>query len=55
MSERDLQRVEVLLKVIAGRMTIRMTMISAAHVLDLSIRQVRRSSLWLLEHICCVA
>lgn len=38
MSERDLQRIEVLSKVIAGRMT----MVSAAHVLDLSTRQVRR-------------
>lgn len=43
MSERDLQRIEVLSKVIAGRMT----MMSAAHVLDLSERQVRR----LLERI----
>jgi transposase len=38
MSERDLQRIEVLSKVMAGRMT----MVSAAHVLDLSERQVRR-------------
>lgn len=38
MSERDLQRIEVLSKVVAGRMT----MVSAAHVLDLSERQVRR-------------
>lgn len=38
MSERDLQRIEVLSKVIAGRMT----MVSASHVLDLSVRQVRR-------------
>lgn len=38
MSERDLQRIEVLSKVVAGRMTI----VSAAHVLDLSERQVRR-------------
>ncbi|MBB2796302.1 UNVERIFIED_ORG: transposase [Rhizobium pisi] len=38
MSERDLQRIEVLSKVIAGRMT----MVTAAHVLDLSERQVRR-------------
>lgn len=38
MSERDLQRIEVLSKVITGRMTI----VSAAHVLDLSTRQVRR-------------
>ena len=38
MSERDLQRIEVLSKVIAGRMT----MVSAAHVLGLSTRQVRR-------------
>lgn len=38
MSERDLQRIEILSKVIAGRMT----MVSAAHVLDLSERQVRR-------------
>ncbi|KAA1185243.1 ISNCY family transposase [Rhizobium tropici] len=43
MSERDLQRIEVLSKVIAGRMT----MVSAAQVLDLSERQVRR----LLERI----
>jgi transposase len=38
MSERDLQRIEVLSKVVGGRMTI----VSAAHVLDLSTRQVRR-------------
>ncbi|MBB2837638.1 UNVERIFIED_ORG: hypothetical protein GGE64_001374 [Rhizobium etli] len=38
MSERDLQRIEVLSKVIAGRMTL----VPAAHVLDLSERQVRR-------------
>ncbi len=38
MSERDLQRIEVLSKVSAGRMT----MVSAAHVLDVSMRQVRR-------------
>ncbi len=38
MSERDLQRIEILSKVIAGRMT----MLSAAHLLDLSVRQVRR-------------
>jgi transposase len=38
MSERDLQRIEVLSKVVAGRMTL----VSAAHVLDLSERQVRR-------------
>jgi hypothetical protein len=38
MSERDLQRIEVLSKVVAGRMT----MMTAAHVLDLSERQVRR-------------
>ena len=43
MSERDLQRIEVLSKVVAGRMT----MVSAAYVLDLSERQVRR----LLERI----
>ncbi|TBC38696.1 ISNCY family transposase [Rhizobium ruizarguesonis] len=43
MSERDLQRIEILSKVIAGRMTL----VSAAHVLDLSTRQVRR----LLERI----
>ncbi|UWU30361.1 ISNCY family transposase (plasmid) [Rhizobium sp. WSM1274] len=43
MSERDLQRIEILSKVIAGRMT----MVSASHVLDLSTRQVRR----LLERI----
>ncbi|KOF22632.1 transposase [Ensifer adhaerens] len=38
MSERDLQRIEILSKVIAGRMTL----VSAAHVLELSTRQVRR-------------
>ena len=38
MGERDLQRIEVLSKVIGGRMT----MVSAAHVLGLSERQVRR-------------
>lgn len=38
MSERDLQRIEILSKVTAGRMTT----VSAAHVLDLSKRQVRR-------------
>ncbi|MCZ7451078.1 helix-turn-helix domain-containing protein, partial [Agrobacterium rhizogenes] len=38
MSERDLQRIEILSKVIAGGMT----MVSAAHVLDLSTRQIRR-------------
>ena len=43
MSERDLQRIEILSKVVAGRMTT----VSAAHVLDLSERQVRR----LLERI----
>ena len=43
MSERDLQRIEILSKVIVGRMTT----VSAAHVLDLSERQVRR----LLERI----
>lgn len=43
MSERDLQRIEILSKVIAGRMTT----VSAAHVLYLSERQVRR----LLERI----
>ncbi|TCU24408.1 ISNCY family transposase [Rhizobium azibense] len=43
MSERDLQRIEVLSKVIDGRMTL----MSAAHVLGLSERQVRR----LLERI----
>ena len=43
MSERDLQRIEVLSKVIDGRMTL----VSAAHVLGLSERQVRR----LLERI----
>jgi hypothetical protein len=43
MGERDLQRIEVLSKVVGGRMT----MVSAAHVLDLSTRQVRR----LLERI----
>ncbi|HWT63123.1 MAG TPA: ISNCY family transposase [Ochrobactrum sp.] len=43
MSERDLQRIEILSKVMAGRMT----MVSAAHVLAVSERQVRR----LLERI----
>ncbi|MBB3657615.1 putative ArsR family transcriptional regulator [Rhizobium sp. BK650] len=43
MSERDVQRIEILSKVMAGRMTL----VSAAHVLDLSERQVRR----LLERI----
>jgi hypothetical protein len=38
MRERDLQRIEVLSKVAAGRMT----MVSAAHVLDVSTRQVHR-------------
>ena len=38
MSERDLQRIEVLSKVVDGRMT----MVAAAHVLALSTRQVRR-------------
>lgn len=38
MSERDLQRIEILSKVTAGRMTLA----SAAHVLGLSTRQVRR-------------
>ena len=38
MSERDLQRIEVLSKVIAGRMTLA----SASHVLALSTRQIRR-------------
>lgn len=38
MSERDLQRIEVLSKVIDGRMT----MVTAAHVLGLSTRQVYR-------------
>ncbi|MGH0230654.1 helix-turn-helix domain-containing protein, partial [Sinorhizobium meliloti] len=38
MSERDLQRIEVLSKVIDGRMTL----VTAAHVLGLSTRQVRR-------------
>jgi hypothetical protein len=38
MSERDLQRIEVLSKVVDGRMT----MVSAAHGLDLSTRQVHR-------------
>lgn len=37
MSERALQRIEVLSKVTAGRMTV----VLAAHVLDLSERQVR--------------
>ncbi len=44
MSERDLQRIEVLSKVVDGRMPL----VSAAHVLDLSERQVRR----LLERMC---
>lgn len=43
MSERDLQRTEVLSKVSAGRMML----VSAAHILELSTRQVRR----LLERI----
>jgi len=43
MSERDLQRIEVLSKVVDGRMTL----VSAARVLALSERQVRR----LLERI----
>ena len=38
MSERDLHRIEVLSKVMAGRMT----MVSAAHLLGLSERQIRR-------------
>ena len=38
MSERDLQRIEILSKVTAGRITL----VSAAHVLGLSTRQVRR-------------
>ena len=38
MSERDIQRIEVLSKVSAGRMTVQ----SAAHVLDLTARHVRR-------------
>ncbi|MDK4737225.1 ISNCY family transposase, partial [Rhizobium sp. CNPSo 3490] len=38
MSERDLQRIEVLSRVVDGRMTLA----SAVHVLDLSERQVRR-------------
>lgn len=38
MSERDIQRIEVLSKVLAGRMTVQ----SAAHVLDLTARHVRR-------------
>lgn len=38
MSERDIQRIEVLSKVSAGRMTVW----SAAHVLDLTARHVRR-------------
>lgn len=40
MSEHDLQRIEVLSRVIAGRMTL----VTAAHVLALSTRQVRRLS-----------
>ncbi len=47
MSERDLQRIEILSKVIAGRMTL----VSAAHVLGLSTRQVRR----LLDRIAAAA
>ena len=47
MSERDLQRIEILSKVFDGRMPL----VSAAHVLDLSERQVRR----LLEHDCAEA
>lgn len=43
MSERDLRRIEILSKVIAGRMT----MVSATHVLDLNTLQVR----WVLERI----
>lgn len=43
MSERDLQRIEILSEVIAGRMTL----VSAAHILDLSERQRCR----LLERI----
>ncbi len=43
MSERDLQRIEILSELVASRMT----MVSAAHMLDLSERQVRR----LLEQI----
>ncbi len=38
MSDRNLQRIEVLSKVVEGRVTI----VSAAHVLSLSPRQVRR-------------
>lgn len=38
MSERDVRRIEILSKVVCGRMT----MVSAAHILDLSERQVRR-------------
>ena len=38
MSERDLQRIEVLSKVVDGRMTL----VTAAHVLGLSTRQVHR-------------
>ena len=38
MSERDLQRIEILSKVMAERMTL----VTAAHILDLSTRQVRR-------------
>ena len=44
MSERDLQRIEVLSKVIDGRTTL----VSAAHVLALSTRQVRP----LIERSC---
>lgn len=38
MSERDLQRIEVLSKVVDGRMTL----VTAAHVLGLSTRQMHR-------------
>lgn len=38
MSERDLQRIEVLSKVVDGRMTI----VAAAHVLAISARYVQR-------------
>lgn len=38
MSERELQRIEVLSKVLERRMTV----VSAAHVLDMTTRQVQR-------------
>lgn len=38
MSKRDLQRIEILSKMLAGHMT----MVPASHVLDLSTRKIRR-------------